>query len=163
MATIVGDLHWEFLGAGEYETEYFVNGYKYRVVKDGYSPNIWYAYYKWHKTPRQNRQWKRLRYGYGSSHDTKKAAQTACWTHNQKPRSKWKYIEAVSKENAKTYDDRQHIGWLKYEQVNSETGEKLRFTATRYLNPGNFYFLCSYIGNREGFEDAIQGVANART
>lgn len=155
MATIVGDLHWEFLEAGEYETEYFVNGYKYRVVKDTYTPNIWYAYYQWHKTPAKNRVWKRLRRGYSSSHDTKKAAQTACWTHNQKPRSRWKYVGAVSEETTDYNEKKNYVGWLKYERVNAETGEPLKYPDHRYLNPGTFYFLCSYIGNREGFEEAI--------
>lgn len=86
-----GDLHWDRVNAGVYQTMFYANGYKYYIERfmDRRTPR-WRAYYVWDK----QKDKKNLRNLYHRPHafDTLKIAKRACLIHNMKPRTKWKFI-----------------------------------------------------------------------
>lgn len=93
----MSDLYWERLYAGHYETIYFVNGYKYKVVGEG---TEWNCYYKY-KSPNSKKvsDWRPLRYGYS---DRMKQAKNLCRMHNENPRTKYK---VVGREDKRIFKD----------------------------------------------------------
>ena len=86
-----GDLHWEYMRAGLYETQFWCNGYRYKVEKDEFYNNEWRLYYIWYHSNKRPREWKR----YGEIQKTKKEAQELARRHNMKPRTKYKFAYRV--------------------------------------------------------------------
>lgn len=86
-----GELHWDRVDAGEYQTMYYANGYKYYVHRfmDRRTPR-WRAYYVWdkQKDKKNLRELHHTKYAY----DTLKTAKRACLVHNMQPRTKWKFV-----------------------------------------------------------------------
>ena len=86
-----GELHWDRVNAGVYQTMFYANGYKYYIERfmDRRTPR-WRAYYVWDK----QKDKKNLRELYHTKHafDTLKTAKRACWVHNMRPRTKYKFI-----------------------------------------------------------------------
>lgn len=118
---VPGDLHWEYLRAGEYETQWFCNGYRYRVDKDSY--NEWRIYYIWYFSSEKPRKWKRLN---GMAYRTKKEAQEVARRHNLNPRTRWRYIGRVPEMGplpqamGKIFRIHKHYGDLMFVRVTPE-------------------------------------------
>lgn len=95
----MSDLYWDRISAGLYETQFFVNGYKYRVTGEGIE---WEAFYMFRTKDPRKREWRQLRYGRA---DRLKQAKVLCSLHNQNPRRKFvvgdrdtkrKYVSSTS-------------------------------------------------------------------
>lgn len=103
-----GDLHWERKSAGEYETVFYANGYRYRILKrDTHydSRPRWYIYYRWHKKLVHDSkpvEWVPTRITYS---DTLKEAKQKCLRHNLHPRTRYKFAGRVTQ---KHIDNREH-------------------------------------------------------
>lgn len=128
--TVAGDLHWERIRAGHYETAFWANGYKYKIAKSTCYGNIWYAYYKWDKWT-ANQYWKSLSISHGEF-ETLKAAKKACEYHNLHPRKKYKFIGRAKKSELRYYR-KDFVNFLKFVQVD-ENGKELPYYV-RYMNP----------------------------
>jgi hypothetical protein len=94
-----GDLHWERKTAGVYETAFYANGYRYRIVKKDSLYDTtprWYVFYRWHNWLRPDDkplEWKPARMTYSN---TLKDAKENCLKHNIKPRTKYKFVGRVT-------------------------------------------------------------------
>lgn len=99
-----GDLHWERKSAGEYETAFYANGYRYRIVKkENYYDTRpkWYVYYRWHKWIRSDDkplEWKPSKMTYA---ETLKEAKANCLKHNMRPRTKYRFAGRVTPEDVR--------------------------------------------------------------
>jgi hypothetical protein len=78
------DLYWDRIYAGHYETTYYVNKYKYKVIGEGIQ---WEAFYMYYTKDPAKRIWRRLPHTYTISR--MKSAKRACETHNARPRRKF--------------------------------------------------------------------------
>lgn len=124
-----GDLHWQRIEAGIYETMYFAGEYKYRIVNDNRDygpPNEWHMFYIWSKTPKEKRAWKRYRVGYTSTWENLKSAKRAALAHNMKPRTKWKYKGVATSDDVSRYE-RDKIGMLMYVEIAAD-GSEMKFS-----------------------------------
>lgn len=83
----MSDLYWDRIAAGHYETQFFVKGYKYKVMGEGIE---WEAYYMYRTKDPAKRGWRRLRYGVS---DRLKGAKRLCSMHNDNPRRTFKIGE----------------------------------------------------------------------
>ncbi|UOW93400.1 hypothetical protein SEA_LABELLE_75 [Mycobacterium phage Labelle] len=104
---VSGDLHWERVEAGLYQTMFWANGYKYEIRKDDYYANTWRVYYKWHKD--STKKWRQLT-RYGGSFTTLKESKRYAVAHNMHPRRRYKFFGRVTKDNPNIKD---HTG-VKY-------------------------------------------------
>lgn len=102
-----GDVEFEFLEAGKYNSSFWANGYMYRIRKDFYD-NKWYCYYTFAKWPYDREKgrdgaycWRRFGSSYGC--ETLKEAKVVCINHNLNPRKKWKLIKKITDTNSKNY------------------------------------------------------------
>lgn len=135
--TVAGDLHWERLSAGIYETMYWANGYKYKItnVNAIYGPpNAWQVLYRWNKSL-DKQTWKSLYKagGYSSSYDTLKEAKVAAHRHNLRPRRKWKFVCKVTDAKTLTYYQRENVGMYLYQEENKD-GTLISYQK-RFLDP----------------------------
>lgn len=96
----MNDLYWDRIYAGHYETQFYVNNYKYKVIGEGIE---WEAYYMYCTKDRAKRQWRRLRYG---ASDRLKGAKTLCQIHNANPRRKFKI---AGRSKYKVYRNGQYV------------------------------------------------------
>jgi hypothetical protein len=96
----MGDLYWERIAAGHYETQWFVNKYKYKILGEGIE---WEAYYIYQTKDPAKRVWRRVRYG---NSDRLKGAKILCQEHNNNPRRIFK-IGVRSKQKA--YRNREYV------------------------------------------------------
>jgi len=127
---LAGDLHWERKAAGIYETVFYANGYRYRILKkeNHYDTKPrWYGYYRWHKWPNNREpQWQLMRAVYS---DTLKEAKEKCLKHNLKPRTKYLYRGRVTQQHV---DDREHdkkyLGHHIFVPIDRYTGQPSKYT-----------------------------------
>lgn len=140
--TVAGDLHWERTQAGLYHTLYWANGYKYMVKNANAQwgpPNEWRVYYVWEKDFRRGKkEWKWLRRGYMSSHETLKAAKNAARQHNLHPREKWKFVCKVTNPNAARLQwyEKKYLGFYMYQQE-SRDGRLIDYNK-QFLDPKSY-------------------------
>jgi len=120
----MADLYWNRLMAGTYETQFFANGYKYRIEKDE-SYNTWRIWYMWDKST--DKKWKRIRNFYSS--DTLKDSKRYCQQHNDRPRAKWKLVEKEV--------DGKNAGQYKWQELDRD-GEPYRYRAY-YMQPEDLF------------------------
>jgi hypothetical protein len=132
-----GDLHWEYLRAGLYETQFWCNGFRYKIEKDDYYNNEWRLYFIWYHSKKRPREWKR----HGDVCKTKKEAQELARRHNIKPRQKYKYVGRVpvmgplTENQSRIFRIARHYGDLMYCKVNIVDGqEKVSYTNAQYPN-----------------------------
>lgn len=86
------DLHWDRMYAGHYETQWFVNKYRYKIIGEGID---WACYYMYYAQDPDKRVWRALRY---AQTDRLKHAKELCAAHNISPRRKWR-IAGRSRQN----------------------------------------------------------------
>jgi hypothetical protein len=118
----MADLHWERKAAGVYETMFYCNGYRYKILKDD-AYNNWRAYYLWDHM--SEKKWKRLR---TYSADTLKQAKVQCDNHNARPRAKWKLM---GKQESGKYE-----GQYVYNEIDRD-GQPFRYR-THFLDPVSY-------------------------
>lgn len=130
-----GDLHWERQEAGVYETVFYANGYRYRIIKkDPYydSKPRWYAYYRWHKTIKSDDkplEWTIMRSTWS---DTLKEAKEKCLKHNMRPRTKYKFMGRVTQEQIdEKFHRPERLGQLVFVAIDRDG--KVRPYSTKYL------------------------------
>lgn len=132
--SIAGDLHWERIVAGKYETLYYANGYKYRIEKEEaryyQTTPEWVIYYKWYHST--EKKWKRMS-GFSSIQSTLKEAKATCTRHNVRPRAKYKYIGRANKDNILN-SQHQYLGFLLFQQVDRRNGTPITYR-THFMDP----------------------------
>lgn len=112
---VPGELHWERLSTGLYQTAFYANGYRYRITKhEYYSTPEWKISYRWHNSSSKN--WKPMS---GSPSNTLKDAKQRCFHHNLRPRRKFKFLGRVTEDtnDIPTYTKQTHMGKLIYGEV----------------------------------------------
>lgn len=80
----MSDLYWDRMEAGHYETTYFTNKYRYKIIGEGIE---WECYYMFYTKFQKNRRWRLFLHT-----DRLKGAKNKCWEHNQNPRTTWKLV-----------------------------------------------------------------------
>lgn len=125
-----GEVEFEFLRAGVYESLWWNNGYRYRIEKDDYL-NVWNLYYIFAKHPVSDDgkvQWIRLNKFSGQT--TLKATKSYANFHNLNPREKYKFVGRV-----KLMDNDFHRakGKLRFKRVLKN--DTLDQYSSRYLLP----------------------------
>jgi hypothetical protein len=109
MAIEAGTLIFKIIDGKNYETQHFINGYRYRVEKVfRMGQNWWSATYLWENASDQT-NWKELQHLF----PTRKAALAACRAHNKKPRIKYKFRGRDNKGNLTFKEhERSMITWV---------------------------------------------------
>jgi hypothetical protein len=144
-----GDLHWQRSEAGLYFTQFWANGYRYKIEKDDYFANTWHVYYRWDKwseammyeplaegQTRKRYRWVKVMRGYGSSQQTLKHAKRVALSHNLRPRRKFKFVGRVTEEQIgkpRSTGLGRYLGYLKYQEEGRDG--KLMEYQTHYMNP----------------------------
>ena len=93
----MSDLYWERISAGHYETQYYSNGYKYKITGEGIE---WQAHYMYRTKNPKLRYWRLLRFG---ASDRLKSAKILCAEHNANPRRRFIIKGRVEKEKYKNH------------------------------------------------------------
>lgn len=122
----MSDLHWERKEAGFYETMFYSNKYRYRIIKD-VNYNNWRSYYIWFNAT--EKKWVRLRTWAGTS-ETLKEAKEMCRKHNERPRNKWKLMGKVVEEHHKNF------GHYIYQELDRR-GEPYKYR-NYFLDPASY-------------------------
>jgi hypothetical protein len=150
-----GDLHWERKSAGEYETAFYANGYRYRIIKkDPYydSRPRWYIYYRWDKSSRSDSkplEWVQARMTYS---ETLKEAKEKCLRHNLLPRTKYKFVGRVTKKDVQDREhSSRHLGDYIFIALDKEG--KPKPYSTKYVKPEDWF------KNNEQSDDEIKEVS----
>lgn len=147
---IPGNLQWRRIAAGEYETDYFCNGYKYRIYNMDHQD--WRVSYMWAYD--KQKKWKRT----GGYHEGLKVAKEWCaQIHNMNPRKQYRFIGRATEENTPRYKINGCENWMVFARVkevtDSKTGEKTEVASKfdlEYVEPTFFREVESYDFNDEG-------------
>ena len=130
-----GNLDWERITAGVYETMFYANNYLYKIEKSnssrwGNTP-AWQPYYRWRFS--KDKSWKKL----GSFTElTLKLAKDRCVKHNLVPRRKFRFTGIVTlEETRKNPSLIRYLGYHKFVPIDRKNGQPAKYSNTCYIKP----------------------------